>query len=375
MENIAHTFFGLTLAKAGLERSTPMATAALLISSNLPDIDVLTRIVGDQFSGLEHHRGITHSFIGLAPLSALLAMSMVGFDRLWRLRRDPFARPANSFRLFLLAYLGGLGHIFLDFTNSYGVRPLLPLSDRWFYGDLIFIADPWIWLILGFALVPLTAKGPSRIALWIAIGALQSLAVALAFRDQSQFEATIPTAARLIWFIGLALVVAGAIRLRPSARARAGGSLARWSLALLLAYYAGVWAVRDAVRHRAMGLLPPAEVYSVALLPNPANPFSWKAVAMAPGSIFTGNVSLSPVASETKIQWRRMDQLDPVLREALRRSRQGRIFLDFARYVAATVEKEDDGYKISLKDVRFTLRMEARLGRDLSVESARMRWF
>jgi inner membrane protein len=360
MENIAHTFFGLALAKAGLERSTPMATAALVISSNLPDIDVLTRVVGDQFSGLEHHRGITHSLIGLVPLSALLALSMIGADRLWRLRRDPFARPASPSRLFLLAYLGGLGHILLDFTNSYGVRPLLPFSDRWFYGDLIFIVDPWIWLILGFGLV-LSARGPLKISLWIAIGTLQSLAVALA--------PGIPLAARLIWFMGLALAIAGAIR------AHKGASLARWSLALLLAYYAGVWAVRDAVRQRTFGSLPSAEVYSVGLLPNPANPLSWKAVAAAPGSIFVGEAALSSITSETHIEWRRMDQLDPALAEALRRSRQGRIFLDFARYVAATVQKEDGRYRILLEDVRFTLRMEASLNQDLSVASAQMRWF
>lgn len=337
-----------------------MATATLLISSNLPDIDVLTRILGDQFSGLEHHRGITHSFVGLVPLSALLALSAISFDRLWRLRRDPSAKPANSIKLFLLAYLGGLGHILLDWTNSYGVRPLLPFSGRWFYGDLIFIADPWIWLILGFALVCLTARGPLKISLWIAIGMLQSLVVALAFR---------PMAARLIWFMGLALVIAGAIKARKSAR------LARWSLALLFAYYAGVWAVRDAVRQRTFGSLPSAEVYSVALLPNPANPFSWKAVAAAPGSIFVGEVVLSPATSKTQIQWHRMDQLDPALAEALRRSRPGRIFLDFARYVTATVEKGGGQYRILLKDVRLTLRMEVSLNQDLSVASAQMRWF
>jgi inner membrane protein len=35
--------------------------------------------------------------------------------------------------------------------NTYGVRFLEPLSHRWFYGDMIFIVDPWIWIafILG----------------------------------------------------------------------------------------------------------------------------------------------------------------------------------------------------------------------------------
>jgi len=29
------------------------------------------------------------------------------------------------------------------------VRLLMPFSNRWFYGDAVFIVDPWLWLILG----------------------------------------------------------------------------------------------------------------------------------------------------------------------------------------------------------------------------------
>ena len=32
--------------------------------------------------------------------------------------------------------------------NTYGVRLLEPLSHRWFYGDTLFIVDPWIWIAL-----------------------------------------------------------------------------------------------------------------------------------------------------------------------------------------------------------------------------------
>ena len=40
-------------------------------------------------------------------------------------------------------------HLFLDFLNNYGVRVLAPLEWRWFYGDAVFIIDPWLWLMLG----------------------------------------------------------------------------------------------------------------------------------------------------------------------------------------------------------------------------------
>jgi inner membrane protein len=76
MENLAHTLFGLALAKAGLERTTPLATTALVISSNLPDADVIVRVRGIT-SYLEHHRGLTHSLVGLVVLA--LALSFLLF--------------------------------------------------------------------------------------------------------------------------------------------------------------------------------------------------------------------------------------------------------------------------------------------------------
>src|SRR6185503_11489019 len=233
MDNVTHSLFGLCLSKAGLERTTPLATATLLISSNLPDIDAVMRVRGS-LSHLEYHRGITHSFVGLAVLAAALTLLLSVVDRSYRMGRDPFRRPIRPPRIFLLAYLGGLGHVFMDFTNSYGVRPLLPFSDRWFYGDLVFVADPWIWLILGSAAVWLTAKTLSRTLIWIAIGTGLGLVVALAFRSPSESlmaisPVPVSSAVRVIWFIGLGVVVLGALL----KWGRVGPKVARYSLVFL----------------------------------------------------------------------------------------------------------------------------------------------
>src|ERR1044071_8487866 len=104
MENLAHTLLGLSLAKAGLERATPLATTALVISSNLPDVDVISRINGN-VSYLEYHRGFTHGFVGLALLAAALTIVLVFVDRRFRLRRDLFRRPLRPMRIFWLACL------------------------------------------------------------------------------------------------------------------------------------------------------------------------------------------------------------------------------------------------------------------------------
>ncbi|HKV42864.1 MAG TPA: metal-dependent hydrolase, partial [Blastocatellia bacterium] len=141
MENLAHTLFGLALAQAGLEDASPLATTTLVIASNLPDIDWVMSIGGGSLSYIKYHRGYTHSFIGLVVLAAALVFFLKFVDRRLRLRRDLFRRPIRPWRLFWLACLGGLGHLFLDFTNSYGIRPLIPFSKQWFHGDLIFVAD------------------------------------------------------------------------------------------------------------------------------------------------------------------------------------------------------------------------------------------
>jgi inner membrane protein len=41
----------------------------------------------------------------------------------------------------------------MDWLNSYGVRLLMPFSNRWFYGDALFIVDPVLYVVFGAAVV------------------------------------------------------------------------------------------------------------------------------------------------------------------------------------------------------------------------------
>ena len=50
--------------------------------------------------------------------------------------------------LFGFAYLAGLSHILLDFTDNYGVRPYWPFSERWYSWDIVYLADPVVTLLL-----------------------------------------------------------------------------------------------------------------------------------------------------------------------------------------------------------------------------------
>ena len=147
MDNLTHSLVGLTAAKTGLERLSPGATLLCVLAANSPDSDVAVGLFGDRWDLLQHHRGLTHSFVGTAFLALLMPAIFYGVDRAWaRLRRRP---PKTNFRGLLIASLIVTAtHPLLDWTNNYGIRLFLPWSPRWSYGDLVFIVDPFLWLVL-----------------------------------------------------------------------------------------------------------------------------------------------------------------------------------------------------------------------------------
>ena len=146
MDNLTHSLVGLTAAKAGLERLSPGATVLCVLAANSPDSDIVVLLCGDRWDFLQHHRGITHSIVGTAFLAVLLPLIFYGVDRLWaRLRHRP---PKTNLRgLMIASVIVSATHPLLDWTNNYGIRFLLPWNPRWFYGDLVFIVDPFMWLV------------------------------------------------------------------------------------------------------------------------------------------------------------------------------------------------------------------------------------
>ena len=56
--------------------------------------------------------------------------------------------PVRFGPLLLLSYIGAISHPLLDILNTYGLRWMMPFSERWFYGDSVFIIDIWLWAVL-----------------------------------------------------------------------------------------------------------------------------------------------------------------------------------------------------------------------------------
>ena len=150
MDNLTHSLVGAVLGQAGLKRKTGLAMPALVIGANLPDVDVTCFA---WLTGTEHlafRRGITHGPPALVLLPLILAGILWGFDR-WQTKRGtrPEGRlPVRFGWLFALSFIACLTHPAMDWLNVYGIRLLEPFSHQWFYGDTLFIVDPWIWAML-----------------------------------------------------------------------------------------------------------------------------------------------------------------------------------------------------------------------------------
>jgi inner membrane protein len=136
---------GAALGEAGLKRRTRFGNAALMIAANLPDLDVL--VFATDIPSVSFRRGWTHGIAAQVLLPILFTGALVAVDRL-RPARDGTPRVHAGW-LLLLSYVGIYSHVFLDLLNNYGVRLLTPVDWRWFYGDAVFIVDPWLWLSLG----------------------------------------------------------------------------------------------------------------------------------------------------------------------------------------------------------------------------------
>src|ERR1700753_3950760 len=92
MAPVPHSLTGAVLSRAGFTRRTAYATLAMTLAAEAPDLDVLWAFRGPVAS-LEHHRGITHTFLG-APF---VALAVTGTVYLWhRFRNRKKFAPSST---------------------------------------------------------------------------------------------------------------------------------------------------------------------------------------------------------------------------------------------------------------------------------------
>ena len=168
MDNVCHTLVGAACGAAGLNRRTRFGAATLMISANIPDVDVLVFATGQPW--MEFRRGWTHGILAQIVLPVVLTGFVWLFDRFRRARGVEGDLSFHFGWTLLLAFVGVYSHVFLDYLNNYGVRLLTPINWQWFYGDAIFIVDPWMWIMMAVGIWLAGSRGrprPAQVALMV----------------------------------------------------------------------------------------------------------------------------------------------------------------------------------------------------------------
>lgn len=372
MDPFTHTLVGLTSAKAGLERVSPLATTVCVLAANSPDSDVLVGLTTDRWNYLHHHRGITHSILGVIALAVIVPTLVWLAEHGWsKLRR---LRSTTRYRGLLLAsVIATATHPLMDWTNNYGVRPFLPWSGRWFYGDLVFIVDPFILLLAGGAAFLAMSNRWPQIVLWAALGAaFVTLSFIVGGRRDPGLEGA--AVARFVLLFGVLVLVI--IRVIGVARGREK-LIAASALGLVIFYWGGLaLAHRSALRTAALIANSSASKFDegvrrVVAMPTLANPARWLCVAETERAIYRFTVTLGTASSAKSLEIVDGYQTDSpeaieryekptdeaaALTEAASQDRRARILLDFARFPIAHVAEQDCVSQtiVQFSDLRYT---------------------
>ncbi|MGI4758226.1 MAG: metal-dependent hydrolase [Janthinobacterium lividum] len=289
VEPVTHMLTGACIARAcGFPARARYATAACVIAAELPDADYVYRL-GGPLVYFQHHRGWTHAFWSL-PLQAAFVVFLfwllhrVRQARNMRRTRDEPA-PTRWLALGGMALLALCSHILLDWTNNYGVRPFAPWNPHWYAGELVFIVEPVLLLVL--------------------------LAVLL-----------LPS---------LLSLVNGEIGMQK--KQGNGRGLAMTALLLMV----GLWGYRAVQRGNALALLRTQQLQGGALLkssvdPFPINPYRWHTLAETPLNFQAGTAEVRTGVLETDSQQIYAKPPTTLATLAAKHSWLGQIYLDWSQF-------------------------------------------
>jgi inner membrane protein len=355
VDPITHTLAGASMARAGLHRVSPLATATLILGANAPDIDIFASVAGS-YASLALRRGWTHGPVAMVVLPFVVAGLVMGWDRWIRRRRHPTAPPVRWADILLLALLGVASHVPLDWLNTYGVRLLMPFSGRWFYGDAVFIVDPWLWLILGGGLAVAGGRSRRGTIAWGALGILLSLPLLLAPQ--------VPDPARGVWLVGMTVVVLLRMRVGVPPLVPRGNSAADrpalLSSVLALVYIVvlvGASAVGERMGREVARSGGTPEIREVLYSPRPANPFAAGLVVVTGEDYRHGSFRWFPGPGEPRVRLEdravpRGDWSDPAVARALEHP-DVRHYLVWSRFPFVQVEPVEEGTAVTVGDARY----------------------
>lgn len=310
MEPVTHFMTGAVLARTGFNRKAAYATLAMTLAAEAPDLDTLWSLKGP-VAAFQHHRGWTHTFLGL-PLEAAVVVLVVWLAHRWRIGRKAAKMPPAPVRWGLLygfCIVALLSHLLLDWTNNYGLRPFFPFNPRWYAGSIVFIFEPVMFAALLIALI-----APALFGLVSSeVGARKG-----AFRGRG------------------------------------------WAIAALVAIVA-LWGWREVERQDAMQLAQAedyggAQVTRVFASPYPVNPFRWHMIVETPNfyQLATADTLRGMVTTnkESDIFYKSPTTLATLV---AKQTWLGEVYLDWSSYplVTETGTSFEGLTTVTFRDLRF----------------------
>lgn len=298
MDSITQILFGAVIGQAGFHRRLGnKALVAGALIATVPDLDVVAGWMGDSFTAMEHHRGITHSLFFGPVVGPVIGLALAK----WHAGRPvvPGQAPPGSADAraawIWLSILTLMTHPVIDAFTSYGTQLLYPVSTARFAIDSMSIIDPLYSLTL--------------------------VAVLL---------------------VGLVL------RRRPAVTQ----SVAGYGLILIALYTMGGWALNERVIRVAREHFGPAA--TINAYPTLFQPVYRRVVVTQPDQVMIGYYS---VLNPKPIDWRRYAvERGPAI-EAVRQTREGRIFAWFSmgHLLWRTAPGTNGAVQVTATDIRYGL--------------------
>jgi inner membrane protein len=259
--------------------------------------------------------------------------------------------------------IAAVTHPLLDWTNNYGIRPWLPWSGQWFYGDLVYIVDPYIWLLLGSTAFLLASDTRVKIAGWCLIAAVATLVIGLAGYP-SVPESTPLRIALVIWIICCSTV---AFMRAYGVHKRFGVKAARVALGVLVLYWGLLGLSHRVASVNAYSMATDIaaargeRVLRTVAMPNPATFFRWQSLAETDQAIYKFTVGLrNPNPGETTgaevARWAKPTGQKAELVQLAEQDRRAQILLGFARFPMADADAANClGHTlVQFADLRYT---------------------
>ena len=306
-------------ARARRPRSrVPYATAALVIASNAPDLDIITAFTGGSTAYLAAHRGMTHGPLGFLTLGCGTAVLVFLWGLLWRKKMAPTSsRRRWLLQLVGIAVAGVALHALMDLPTSYGTRLLSPFAGTWYALDWMPIIDIYLWAALIVAIV--VGQRTGKTSRW---AQLALLFLVLDYGARASLHE-------------LALSDA-------TAREANGGATTCATRPTL-------------VKHPALLEAPlagPHACIQAAALPTFISPFAWRVIRQYPNGYELSDRNVLEQGASVASTWMPADT-GPEIALA-RATRTGRVFLDFSRFPSShVIERSQDEIIVRFVDVRF----------------------